>query len=168
LKRLLPFTPFHFGPGAALHALAPRHVSFLAFCGGNILTDIEPLYFLLTHQYPVHRFFHTVVGATITWIITLALFLLAIRLGSLFSLPNWFGWRNLTPLPIAVGAALGAYSHLVLDGLTHADMAPFAPFTGSNPLLGAISPDALYLICIAAALAGVMLIAIRARKRRLK
>lgn len=56
----MPITPFHFGPGAAIHALAPKQVSFLAFCVSNILIDIEPLYFMLTDQYPLHRFFsHT-------------------------------------------------------------------------------------------------------------
>ena len=43
----MPITPFHFGPGAALHAISPRHVSFLAFCAANVLTDLESLYFLL-------------------------------------------------------------------------------------------------------------------------
>ena len=44
----MPFTPFHFGPGAALHALAPRHVSFMAFCGTNVLIDVESLVNLVT------------------------------------------------------------------------------------------------------------------------
>lgn len=26
----MPFTPFHFGPGAAFHSLAPKRISFLA------------------------------------------------------------------------------------------------------------------------------------------
>ena len=55
----MPFTPFHFGLGATLHAAAPRRVSFLAFCGANVLTDIEPLYFMLAHQWPLHRTAHT-------------------------------------------------------------------------------------------------------------
>lgn len=162
----MPFTPFHFGPGAAFHALAPRHVSFLAFCGANVFTDVEPLYYLLTHQYPVHRFLHTIAGATLTWIATLILFLLAIRVGSRLNVPNWFGWRNLTAMPIGLGAALGSYSHLVLDGLMHADMTPFAPFTQANPLLGAISLRALYGLCIASALVGLVVIAVRSRKQR--
>ena len=73
----MPVTPFHFGPGAAFHALAPRHVSFLAFCAANVLIDIEPLYFILTGQYPVHRFFYTYIGATFIVAITIVLFTLA-------------------------------------------------------------------------------------------
>jgi hypothetical protein len=162
----MPFTPFHFGPGAAIHALAPRHISFLAFCGANVLTDVEPLYYLLTHQYPVHRFLHTIAGATLTWIATAMLFLLAIRVSARLRLPDWFGWRNLTPMPIALGAATGAYSHLVLDGLMHADMAPFAPFTQANPLLGAIPLGALHGACVIAAIAVLAVISVRRWKRR--
>ena len=157
----MPFTPFHFGPGAAVHALAPRRISFLAFCGANVLTDVEPLYYMLTHQYPVHRFLHTITGATFTSVATSVLLLLAIRIGPHLRLPNWFGWRNLTPMPIAIGAALGTYSHLVLDGLMHADMAPFAPFTQANPLLGVISLGALHFGCALAAIGGLVVIGVR-------
>jgi membrane-bound metal-dependent hydrolase YbcI (DUF457 family) len=38
----MPFTPFHFGAGALVHSVAPMHVSFLAFCGANVLVDVEP------------------------------------------------------------------------------------------------------------------------------
>jgi membrane-bound metal-dependent hydrolase YbcI (DUF457 family) len=157
----MPITPFHFGPGAAIHALAPRRISFLAFCGANVLTDVEPLYYMLTHQYPVHRFLHTITGATLTWVAGSALLLLAIRVGSQMRLPNWFGWRNLTPMPIAIGAALGTYSHLILDGLMHADMTPFAPFTQANPLLGIISLGRLHLGCALAAIGGLIVIGVR-------
>jgi hypothetical protein len=70
----MPITPFHFGPGAAIHAAAPRYVSFLAFCAANVLMDLEPLYYILTRQYPLHRFFHTYVGAVIVAISTAVLF----------------------------------------------------------------------------------------------
>jgi membrane-bound metal-dependent hydrolase YbcI (DUF457 family) len=154
----MPFTPFHFGVGAAVHAVAPRRISFLAFCAGNVVTDFEPLYYMLTQQPPYHRFLHTFVGATLGWIATLLLFLLLIRLGTLVGFPNWFGWRDLPPLPIAVGAALGTYSHQILDGIMHGDMRPFAPFTDANPLLGIIPLGALHGACIAAGILGIALV----------
>jgi membrane-bound metal-dependent hydrolase YbcI (DUF457 family) len=157
----MPFTPFHFGVGAAVHAISPRRISFLGFCAGNVVTDFEPLYFILTRQPPYHRFLHTIPGATLSWIVTLVLFLMLIRLGILIGFPNWFGWRDLTPLPIALGAALGTYSHLVLDGMMHADMKPFAPFTDANPLLGLIPLAALYGACIASAFLGLAVVAWR-------
>lgn len=150
----MPITPFHFGPGAAIHALAPRRISFLAFCAGNVLIDVEPLYYILTRQPPYHRFLHTLVGATLTWILTLLLFRLLVRARFMVNIPNWFSWRDLAPLPVAVGAALGTYSHLVLDGMMHADMSPFAPLTTANPLLGIVSVGTLYFGCVAAAILG--------------
>ena len=74
MHALMPITPFHFGSGAAIHAAAPRYVSFLAFCATNILMDVEPLYYILTQQYPLHRFFHTYIGASIVAAATVGLF----------------------------------------------------------------------------------------------
>ena len=87
----MPITPFHFGPGAAVHAIAPRHISFLAFCAANVLIDVETLYYMLTRQYPWHRFFHTYVGATIIVVATVVLFAALLKLASGMSLPNLFG-----------------------------------------------------------------------------
>ena len=84
----MPFTPFHFGPGAAIHAVAPKQVSFLAFCASNVLIDIEPLYFILTQQYPLHRFFHTYIGAFLIVGATVALFVGARWFASRLWLPG--------------------------------------------------------------------------------
>jgi hypothetical protein len=89
----MPFTAFHFGPGAVFHAAAPKQVSFLAFCAANVLIDMESLYFMVTQQFPVHRFFHTYVGASVILLSTLALFVGALKLASLVPLPNMFGWK---------------------------------------------------------------------------
>ena len=58
----MPFTPFHFGAGALVHAVAPRRISFLAFCAANVLIDVEPLAHMLRREIPVHGFAHSVVG----------------------------------------------------------------------------------------------------------
>ncbi len=46
----MPFTPFHFGPAGAIHVLAPRHVSFIAFCACNVFIDVESRHYLVTRQ----------------------------------------------------------------------------------------------------------------------
>src|SRR3954467_4559030 len=103
----MPLTPFHFGPGGALHVLAPKRISFLAFCACNVFIDVETLYFLLTNQYPLHRFFHTYVGATLMGGFTVLLFMGAIAAAKPLRLPNPFGWRDLTVWPVTAGALLG-------------------------------------------------------------
>jgi len=103
----MPFTPFHLGPGAVAHAVAPRHVSFLAFCAGNVLIDVEPLYYMVTGQDPLHRFMHTYIGATLAVAATVALFMAALRLSKLVRLPDVFGWQSLKWPPVLVGSATG-------------------------------------------------------------
>lgn len=147
----MPSTPFHFGPGLALHAAAPRQVNFLAFCAANALIDVETLYNLATGHHALHTFFHTYVGATlVAGVITLA-----------FTLVDRWGGRAPTLAPVITGAALGAYSHILLDSVMHADVRPFAPFSMANPLLDVLSTADLHLLCVALGMAGLLGIALR-------
>ncbi|SDK32182.1 hypothetical protein SAMN05192566_0880 [Methylophilus rhizosphaerae] len=157
----MPITPFHFGPGAAIHAIAPKRVSFLAFCSANVLIDIEPLYYMVTGQYPLHRFFHTYIGATIVMVVTTLIFFGALNLASKIKLPNLFQWQNLSSLSIWLGAGMGSYSHIVFDSVMHADIAPLSPFSNANSLYRFFSLGELHLFCILAAIFGVVVIAIR-------
>lgn len=161
----MPFTPFHFGPGALLQTAAPRHVSFLAFCAANVLIDTEPLYFMLTAQDPLHRFFHSYVGATLAMAATVAIFLLALQLAARIRLPDVFGWQGLTRRQVLGGAVAGSYSHIVLDSLMHADIRPLAPFSQSNALYGLISIEALQWLCVACAALVMVFLVVRRRLR---
>lgn len=152
----MPFTPFHFGPGALVHSAAPKHISFLAFCGANVLVDVEPLYFMLTHQYPIHRFFHTYVGATVAAAMVLAMFAFVRKLTP-----------RLTVRAVALGAIVGTYSHVLLDSLMHADMEPFAPFSAANPLLGAVFLNTLHGFCLVAGVVGGVVLGVRYFWKRL-
>lgn len=144
-----------------MHAVAPKYVSFLAFCAANVVIDFESLYNLVTRQYPVHRFLHTYVGATLAAVVTALLFLGAQRLASRRWLPNLFKWQELTLVQVVVGAAAGAYSHVVLDSVMHRDMSPLVPFSQANPLLGAVSLGSLHWFCAASAVVALLVIGIR-------
>ena len=154
----MPFTPFHFGPGAALHSAAPRKISFLSFCAANVLIDFESLYYLRRGDYPVHRFFHTFVGATIAIAATVALFLLAKKCLAKTRFPNLFWWKDLVWLPVITGAVLGGYSHILLDGIMHRDIHPLAPFSDANPFLEIIFVGRLHELCLASGLLGIAVI----------
>ncbi|GIV63145.1 MAG: metal-dependent hydrolase [Chloroflexota bacterium] len=132
----MPVTPFHFGAGLAAKAVLPRHFGFLAFCTANILIDVEPLYYILTGQYPLHRFFHTLPGAIIVSLCTVVLFwILKIAWA-------WLGWGNrltrfeFKPSAVWLGALSGTISHVFLDSIVHGDVHPFSPFSQANPFLG--------------------------------
>jgi membrane-bound metal-dependent hydrolase YbcI (DUF457 family) len=157
----MPLTPFHFGPGGALHVLAPKRVSFLAFCACNVFIDVEPLYYILTRQYPLHRFFHTYIGATLMAGFTVLFFMGAIKAANPLRLSSVFDWRDLTVLPVVVGAALGAWSHVVLDSIMHPDVRPFAPFSDANPLLLVVSLPALHLFCVITGIAALGIIGVK-------
>lgn len=157
----MPFTPFHFGPGAVIHSLAPEQVSFIAFCSANVLIDIEPLYYMVTKQYPLHRFFHTYIGATIITVVTALILLAALKLSSRIKLPNLFEWQSLNARPIWLGAAVGSYSHIVLDSVMHADIVPLSPFSEVNALYQFIPLGKLHLFCLFAALAALVILGIR-------
>lgn len=133
----------------------------------NVLTDIEPLYFMVTGQFPIHRFCHTYVGATLTAAATVLVFLGARRLAKVCWLPNLFGWQELHLRPVAVGAAVGTYSHVVLDSIMHSDIRPYAPFGDGNHLYRALDLEQLHLLCLGAGLMGALILAIRhfARKK---
>jgi membrane-bound metal-dependent hydrolase YbcI (DUF457 family) len=161
----MPITPFHFGPGAAIHAAAPRYVSFLAFCAANVLIDVEPLYYILTRQYPLHRFFHTYIGASIVAISTLALFAVSRRGARALWLPNSFDWQELGIGAVAMGAFAGTLSHVLLDSVMHPDIRPLAPFSDSNPLLGAISVQALHWSCVVTGLVGIAVLGVQSIRR---
>lgn len=157
----MPITPFHFGPGAALHALAPRRVSFIGFSVANVLMDVEPAYYLVTEGIPAHRAVHTLVGATAVAAATVLAFVAARAAAPRLRLPDLFGWRGLTAASVATGAALGTYSHVALDSLMHGDIRPLAPFSDANPLLHAVSLGTLHWACLLAGVAGLVLLGVR-------
>ena len=157
----MPLTPFHFGPGGAIHVLAPQRISFLAFCVSNVLTDCETLYFILSRQYPLHRFFHTYVGAAVMAVLTVQLFVAAKLLARPLRLPNALRWRDLTVLPVAAGAVIGTFSHVLLDSIMHPDVRPFAPLSDANPLLRIIPLELLHMACVVAGSLAVGVILLR-------
>ena len=144
-----------------MHSVSPKRISFLAFCGANVLTDTEPLYYMVQGKWPIHRFFHTFVGATFIGAVTLVVGVVLVSLSRRIALPNYFAWQQLRALPIAVGAFLGTYSHIVLDGMTHVDMRPLAPFSQANPMLGWVNYWQVQLICVALGALGALVLYVR-------
>lgn len=157
----MPITPFHFGLGAALHSTAPKHVSFLSFCTVNVLIDIESLYNLVLRRHPIHAFLHTYIGATLMVAATVALFLVLRWFAFKFWLPNPFSWQALLVPPVALGAAFGAYSHVMLDSVMHADIRPFSPFSSANPLFAFLPLGTLHIALLVLAALGAAVVGLR-------
>ena len=160
----MPFTPFHFGPGLAVKAAAPRYFSFSVFVFSQVLTDIETLYYMLSGEAPVHRFFHTYLGATViaavSYVIGRPLCGMCLAL-----FRRTFGWRLsdlretirlINPTAALSAALIGAFSHVALDSIMHGDSHPLAPFSDANPLLHTISVAELHRYCMVAGIVGLI------------
>ena len=165
----MPITPFHFGPGLLFKAYAPARISWLAFALANMLIDLEPVVLFLLTGDPAHRHLHSYLGAA-------AVAAVSIWPGRVLA-EYWLRWwnRQLNPaqarwlgtsprvaLSAAVaGAALGSFSHVLLDSFMHADMLPLRPWSAGNGLLYQISVDHLHLLCVAAGLWGALRLGLR-------
>jgi hypothetical protein len=161
----MPVTPFHFGIGLLGKGIAPRTVSLSAFVASQIVIDCESAYFLLVaREWPVHRVLHT--------------FALATPVGALVGVGLWAvvgrirwppgrAWlrNDCALLPAIVGGLLGGLTHPLLDGIMHADIQPFRPFSEANPLYQAVGLGPLHLACVLAGLIGLALLALRRRSR---
>jgi hypothetical protein len=168
----MPFTPYHFGPGAAVKAVIPRYFSFTVFCFAQVVIDCETAYHMLRHEYPIHRWMHTYVGAT-----AIAVFCIVVgrpicqgllrfwHASSAMPFKSWFpGSDRISLLAATIGASVGTYSHVFLDSIMHADVQPLQPWTNANACYGIIGWVALHALCILLGIAGAFFVARQSTK----
>ena len=124
----MPVTPLHFGVLAPVNHFFANKVSNVSFILANLWIDQPAIDSVLTGTpFPPHDAYHS--------FIAVGIILLALG-GPGCRYPKWF-W----------GVALGCYSHILLDGMVHEDMEPFAPFIKGNPLyLGILDPLSWFLL----------------------
>jgi len=171
----MPITPLHFGPAAAAKAVTPKYFRIAVFGFTQLVIDMEPAYYMAQGLWPIHRFFHTYLGATLVAVFAVAvgkpIFELLIRWWNrrLSSRQrDWLGIQEPITLTAAVsGALFGAYSHVLLDSVMHPDLRPFAPWSNSNGLLHLISNWQLNLLCAGlGVVGGVLFLLILLRRKR--
>ena len=161
----MPITPFHFGPGFLTKAVLPKYFSFRIFVLTNVVIDLEPIYFVLTNQYPLHRFFHTYLGATVVAVGSIFVgrpicyYLTGIwnRIFKSFKILN----KKITAPALIIAAFIGTYSHIFLDSIMHRDLYPFSPWSKSNALLHTLSYGQLHLFCIMTGIIGIVIYVVR-------
>ena len=76
-------------------------------------------------------------------------------------LPDPFAWKGLRLGPVADGAYLGAYSHILLDSVMHSDIRPLAPFSDAKPLYRAVILGELHESCLLAGAVAILVLAVR-------
>lgn len=165
----MPFTPFHFGPGLFGKSLLSRYFSWSAFIASQVVIDFETLYYMIQRAYPIHRFFHTILGATLAGIVV------GVGLVGLKSIIKTMAPQStdfiaslrpslkaeVSSIGLLVGALIGGISHPFLDGMMHRDVRPFSPWSDANPLLRVIGVEALHLLCLLLGIIGLIFMAMR-------
>jgi CDP-diglyceride synthetase len=151
----MPFTPFHFGPGALVKSIMPSLFSFQVFVLSQVLIDIEPGLGLFLGWEELHAYTHN-------WPMAIVIAVAAFML--------WEGWERYRPsrmtappigkLVVAGSALFGTLSHVWFDSQFHREMAGMTP---SNLMLWKTSDSAtqIEIFCIAAALAAMVIWALR-------
>lgn len=148
----MPFTPFHMGPGILVKALMQGSFSLTVFGWAQIVMDIQPLLVLITGEGHLHGFTHTYIGATLLAGFSALSGKYLAELGlQLVGLSAYFPIKWHTAI---ISAAIGCYSHVLIDSLMHADLEPFSPFTQQNSLLDIISASTLHELCLYSGLLG--------------
>ena len=170
----MPFTPLHMGPGMVVKAALQRHFSIVVFGLTQIAIDLEVLWHLARHEYPLHTFCHTYLGATI---IAALLTVLGKPLSQLIK----SAWNRVatnchkTDLTVSVqttwvasftGASIGAYSHILLNSIYHGDICPLQPWSASNQLYQMVSPDSVDVTCVLLGIIGLAWFIARQRIRK--
>ncbi len=171
----MPVTPFHFGPAATVKAVAGGHFSLVMFALSQAVIDFEPFIYMAQGMWPIHRFLHTYLGATLVALVAAfvgkplcewALRLWNARLSD--SQRKWLGVNaHITTTAAIMSALFGAWSHVLLDSFMHSDIRPWAPLSDHNGLLRLISIDHLYILCaLFGMLGGIVLLVLEYRSRR--
>ena len=96
-------TPIHILAAVPIKIIFPKHFSLLWFTIVNVLIDIEVLYYIIANEWPIHRFFHSLIGVSIMGF-------------SVFALSLIIDHRKTACL---YGCIIGAYSHYIIDGFSH-------------------------------------------------
>jgi hypothetical protein len=158
----MPFTPFHMGAAMVIKPTAGTRFSIIAFGLAQILIDIEPGIRMLIGSDLLHGPSHTIIGAIL---IAAVASLVAPWFASKI-VERWnhevryhkLGWlteqEHTSKSSAIFGAFFGTFSHLALDSLMHHDIHPLEPFSNANPLIGLVTHDGVYQLCVVMGMVG--------------
>ena len=158
----MPFTPFHFGPCAAIGLPARRKIDLPVFLLSNVVIDLEPGIILLFGRHrPLHAVCHSFsVSLFLALGLTLVVYPFRKRVGKLMGrvrVPY-----QTTFWKMFFSALAGMWFHVMMDVPLYPDQRPFYPFPG-NPFFGLASPELVYILCALAFLPAGMFYAQAAR-----
>ncbi len=157
----MPFTPFHVGPALFIYSLL-LFLDPFALIFGATFPDLEGLAYFISGGTTPHGALHSILGST----------LLALLLVVPVSIACWKiivkafpGTRGPKTKIVVASALLGVYSHILLDStlpaIFYSDVNLAWPFGYWAPLLDSVTPEQVYLFCVASFIAGAVIILVR-------
>lgn len=161
----MPVTPFHMGPGILIKAVLQGYFSLIVFGWAQILMDLQPLFVILTGIGHLHGFSHTYIGATLIAIVSALTGRWLSELVLKFLRRDFTEYqrvffdisRKVTVVTSFVSAFIGTFSHVLLDGIMHADVEPYYPVTAANNSYLLVSIETLYKLCIYTGIIGAII-----------
>jgi membrane-bound metal-dependent hydrolase YbcI (DUF457 family) len=137
-------------------------IDFPTFLVANVIVDLEPfLVISLGLNYPLHGFFHSLVGGTLlAFVLAFVMFKLrrfTFKVMKFFRLEHTASWKS-----VLAASLSGVYLHILLDAPLYSDIRPFYPFD-VNPLLSSSIAVRIYIymLCIFSFLAGAVIYMLR-------
>lgn len=136
------------GPGIFVKAVLQGSFSLMVFGWTQIVMDLQPLWVMVTGDGKLHGFSHTYLGALLiaAFSALTGKYLSEIGLRILVISKEDYPIR-ITWWVCFLSAYIGSLSHVLLDGIMHADVTPFFPVTDANHVHGLLSVTALYDFC---------------------
>ncbi len=173
----MPFTPYHFGPSGFVGLVFKKWLDLPVLVLVNVAIDVEVLFHVrhttgpLTHWNFPHQVFHfhtLLVGGIVGAVFGLALFPFRNILRKIMNFLR-LGYKP-TALMMAVSGLLGAWFHVIIDGIYHWDVQMFWPNRRYRPLWNLLTQSQVKDVCLAFVLAMAalyaILLALQIRKNR--
>jgi membrane-bound metal-dependent hydrolase YbcI (DUF457 family) len=160
----MPITPYHFGPNGFVGLVFKKLLDLPVLVLTNIIIDAEVLFRIekytgpLTHWNFPHRVFHfhtLLIGGLVGILFGLALF----PFRSILQKIMVFLRLNYKPtaLKMALSGLLGAWLHVLVDGIYHWDVQIFWPNSHYRPLWNLLSQSQVRYLCLVFVVAAVVL-----------
>lgn len=161
----MPFTPFHFGPSAALAIPLKKHIDLPIFVFANVIIDLEVLIIMLFKlNIPLHGHVHSFsIGSLVAIGFACMAYLIKPLLEQIMSIVQ-FPYET-SFKKIVLSSLLGFWFHVLLDAPLYSDIRPFFPFDW-NPFYGLISGKMMYFLCVVSFIPAAVLFFLTCRKSR--
>jgi membrane-bound metal-dependent hydrolase YbcI (DUF457 family) len=112
-----------------------------------VAVDIEPLLVIMFNlKYPLHGFFHSLLGGTLAGII-LGVFSYKMKDILILIMKTLRFPYEVSLKKMLFSGIVGAWTHIIIDSIIYTNIRPFFPLK-INPFYNLLSESGLYFVCL--------------------